>query len=133
MSQENVELVYRTTDAINRRDLDASLAPMDDEVEVIPRAGLMEGTLHGHDGVRRWWETMLDVFPDFTVEVDDVRDVGDRTIATLYVRGHGAGSNVPAEDMLWLVQRWRDGKCIWLRIFDSRDEALALEAVGLPE
>ena len=63
MSQENVDLTYRAYDAFNRRDLDAYLALMDDDVEIIPRADLMEGTFHGHDGIRRWWENLFGVFP----------------------------------------------------------------------
>jgi ketosteroid isomerase-like protein len=37
MSQENVELTYRAFDAFNRRDFDAFLALMDDDVEVFSR------------------------------------------------------------------------------------------------
>jgi ketosteroid isomerase-like protein len=33
MSQENVELVHRVFDAFNRRDLDAMLALIDDDME----------------------------------------------------------------------------------------------------
>jgi ketosteroid isomerase-like protein len=131
MSQENVDLVYRAADAFNRRDLDAALALMDDDVEVIPGAVAMEGGnhYHGHDGVGRWWRDLFDVFPDYAVEVFEVRDVGDMTVAATVLRGHGAGSNVSIEDMVWLVHRWRGGKCIWWRNFGSGDEAL--EAVGL--
>ena len=132
MSQENVELVHRAVDAFNRRDLDAFLALMDDDVEVVPRAAAMEGeTYHGHDGVRRWWKDLLDVFPDFTIEVVEVRDLGDLTVAALRVRGHGAGSDVPLDETIWQVARWRRGKCVWWRSFDTRAEAL--EAVGLSE
>ena len=74
MSQENVELTYRAFDAFNRRDLDASLALMDDDVEGMPRTVFMDGSYHGHDGMRRWWDNWLDTFPDFRIEVVEVRD-----------------------------------------------------------
>ena len=76
MSQENVELHYRCLDAFNRRDLDAFLALMDDDVEVVPRIGAVEGerTYRGHDGVRLWWNNLLDVFPDWNAEVVEMRD-----------------------------------------------------------
>jgi hypothetical protein len=57
MSQENVELVHRLIEAVNRRDLDAALALMDDDVEVASRIVAIEGGLRGHDGVRLWWQT----------------------------------------------------------------------------
>ena len=53
MSQENVELAYRVVDAFNRRDLDAYLAVMDDDVEIVSLLAAMEGGYHGHDGLRR--------------------------------------------------------------------------------
>jgi ketosteroid isomerase-like protein len=131
MSQENVELALQAFDAVNRRDLDALLAVMDDDVEVVTRIAAMEGALHGHDGVRRWWENMFTAFPDYEFEVVDVRDLRDVTLASLRALGHGAGSNVPFEDLLWHASRWRRGKCVWWRAFEA--EAEALEAVGLRE
>ena len=126
-----MELVYRGSDAFSRRDLDAYLALMDDDVEGIPRAARMEGTHHGHEGTRRWWKDLLDAFPDFTVEVVEVRDLGDVTVAALRALGHGAGSDTPIEETVWQVARWRHGKCVWWRNFDTLAEAL--EAAGLSE
>jgi ketosteroid isomerase-like protein len=133
MSKENVELVRRAVDAFNARDLDVSLALMDDDVEVIPRAVSMEGGSHyqGHDGVRRWWKDLLGVFPDFTIEVVEVRDLGDLTLATMRLRGHGAGSDTPTEETIWQVARWRRGTCVSWRTFSNWGEAL--EAAGLSE
>ena len=131
MSQENVELLRRATEAFNRRDLDASLTLTDDDVEVIPRAGAMEGSYRGHDGVRRWWKDLLGVFPDFTIEIVEVRDIGDLTLATTRLRGHGAGSDTPTEETIWQVARWRRGKCVWWRTFSNWGEAL--EAARLSE
>ena len=133
MSQENVELFYRGADALNRRDLDAYLALMADDVEAVPRTGALEGerSYRGHDGVRRWLNSLLDVFPDYSMEVVEVRDLGDLTFATFHARGHGAGSATPTDQATWMMVRWRRGKCVWLRTFDTRAEAL--EAVGLSE
>jgi len=81
MSEENVELAYRSYDAVNRRDLDGLLALMDDDVEAVSRIVAMEGGLHGHDGIRRWWESWFSAFPDYKIEVDEVRDRGDFVFA----------------------------------------------------
>jgi ketosteroid isomerase-like protein len=131
MSQENVELTYRTFDALNRHEFDAFLALMDDEVEIVPRMSAIEGEsgYRGHDGVRRWWDGLLDVFPDYNAEIVDVRDRGELTFATIHVRGHGAGSAAPTDQAAWIVIRWRGGKSVWWRTFDDRDEAL--ETVGM--
>jgi ketosteroid isomerase-like protein len=133
MSQENVEAVRRSIEAFNRRDLAALLAFADTEVVVAPRITAMEGGdfNRGHDGVRRWYESLLDVFPDFKLEADEIRSEGDRTIAALRGVGHGVGSDTPIDDRFWQVAEWREGKCVWWRTYGS--EADALEAVGLRE
>jgi ketosteroid isomerase-like protein len=131
MSQENVKLVHRAFDAFNRRDLDATLALMDDDVEGVPRIAAIEGSYHGHEGMRRWWKNLLDTFPDFTVKVGESRDIGDMTVAAVHLRGQGAGGDTPTEATIWHVARWRLGKCVWWRTFSTRPEAL--EAVGLSE
>ena len=80
MSQENVELVYQAYDAFNRRDMCAYLALADADVEVGSRLAAMEGGYHGHEGIRRWWQNMLDASPDRTIEIVEVRDLGDVTL-----------------------------------------------------
>jgi ketosteroid isomerase-like protein len=131
MSRENVELVRRIFDAFNQRELGSVLTLMDEDVEANSRLAPMEGGYHGHDGIRRWWENLLEVFPDFTIEVIEVRDLGEATIGVLRNRGHGGGSDTPFEEALWLVAWWRLGKCV--RWSACQTEAQALEAVGLGE
>ena len=91
MSQQNVDLVLESYDAFNRRDLDAYLALIDPEVELTPRIMELEGGSYyrGHDGVREWWRTLFAVFPDFSSEIVEVRDLGDSLIIAVRVRGHG--------------------------------------------
>ena len=131
MSQENVERTYRAMDAVNRRDLDTLLALADDDVEAVPAAVAVDGGYQGHEGMRRWWKNWLDVFPDWSIEVVEVRDLGDLTVATLGFRAHGAGSDIPLDQTMWQVVRWERGKYVWWRSFDTRAEAL--KAVGLSE
>jgi ketosteroid isomerase-like protein len=131
MSQENVELHLRSIDAVNRRDLQSFLALMDEDVEAVSRIVAVEGGLHGHDGIRRWWDSWFASFPDYAIEVVGMRDLSDVTIATISAVGHGAGSSLPFEDNVWLACRWRGGKVIWWQVF--RAEAEALKAAGLQE
>ena len=126
-----MELHYRSIDAFNRRDLEAFLTLMDKDVEAVSRIVAVEGGLHGHDGIRQWWDNWLEIFPDYKLEVVGMRDLGDATIATFSAVGHGAGSELPFEDNAWLACRWRHGKCIWWQVF--RAEADAREAAELAE
>jgi ketosteroid isomerase-like protein len=133
MSEENVELCYRANDAFNRRDLDAWLALSDPEVEFNTLILELEGSpsYRGHDGVRSWWEKLLGVFPDFSSEIEELRDLGDVTVMRVRQRAHGIESDAPTEQTAWLVTEWRDKKAIWWRAV--RSEAEALEAAGLRE
>ena len=131
MSQENVELAYQASDAFNRRDLDALLALMDADVEYVSALVAIEGGYHGHDGIRRWWKNLLDTFPDFIIEVVEVRDLGDLSVAVLRNRAHSAGSDTTIEQRQWQVAQWRDKKLVWGCGYPT--EAEALEAVRLRE
>ena len=74
---------------------------------------------------------MLDASPDRTVEIVEVRDLGDVTLTLIHVRGHGAASDIPYEETIWSVARWCGKKAVWWSVFPT--EAEALEAVGLRE
>jgi len=131
MSQENLELTRRAFQALEDRDLDDLLAMMADDVEAFPLLAGMEGGYRGHDGISRWWTSLLGTFPDFCAEIVELRDLGDWTIAVLRVRGHGAGSDTPVDATAWQVTLFRHGKCIGWHVFTSEREAL--ELVGLAE
>jgi hypothetical protein len=131
MSRENVELAQRALDAFNRRDWEACLALVDEGVEIESRLVAMEGTYHGHEGLRRWWNDFLGAFPDYTAEILEIRDLGDVTLGHVRGWGHSAGSDTPLIDPFWQPTRWRDGKCVWWR--NCSTEAEALEAVRLRE
>ena len=131
MSQENVELARRAYDAFNRRDWDAFLGLVDENVEVESRLVVMEGGYHGHDGLRRWWDDFLGAFPDYTVEIEQLRDLGEVTLLHSRGWGHSAGSDTPLVDPFWQPIRWANGKCVWWRNCSTEAEALA--AAGLLE
>ena len=103
---------------------------MDEEVEYLPlfRA---DGWHRGHDGMRRWWDELLDAMPNARIEVVDWRESGDVTVGHMRIRGRGAGSDVPIDQDVWQATRWRQGKCVWGS--NHPTEAAALEAAGLSE
>jgi ketosteroid isomerase-like protein len=131
MSQDNLDLTRRAVEAFAARDLDALLTVLDEEVDAFPILAGMEGGYHGHDGIRRWWASLLGTFPDFRAEIVELRDLGDWTIAALRTRGHGAGSDTPIDTTVWQVIQFRGGKGIRWCAYTSEREAL--EAVGPSE
>ena len=133
MSQKNVEieeLARRTFDAINRGDLDGLLAVTDPEAEFTSMIAEAEGeTFRGHDGVRRWWQSVRGAFTEVHWDYDMVQARSDRGVAMLRIEGTLSG--VEVVQTMWQAIVLRDGKGVWWGFY--RTEAEALEAVGLSE
>ena len=136
MSQENVEVVLQLHAAFNEADLDALLSGWDAGAEY--HAAMTqsvegdEGVFRGHDGLRRWWQELRDLYDGLRSEVLEVRDHGEQVVVSFTIRGRGKGSGVLLEGQeLTQVFTVRQGKVIEGRDYFSRDEAL--EAAGLPE
>ena len=129
---ENVELHERGIKAVNRQDFDALLELMDPDVTASPLIATVEGSAyHGSSGIREWWEDLHNAFPDFRVELGQIRSEGNVTIAPLHAHGRGSGSDLPIDWPMWQVVEWRNGKCLSWQTFRSEPEALA--AAGLRE
>ena len=133
LSQANVVQQYRAADAFSRRDLDAFLAICDPDIEVISRHLALDGSGHlrGHAAVRLWWDSLVGVYPNFTSEIEDVRECGDLTVGRQLFRGQSNGSGTQMEQVAWQVTKWRDNKAVWWRSFST--EAEAFDAAGLSE
>jgi ketosteroid isomerase-like protein len=133
MSQENVELVRASYDALNRGDIGAVAATVADDAEITTILSAVEGGRYtGPEGIRSWWED--DVLPMFTsirFELRDLIDRDDLVIGTVAIHARGRGSAVDVEQVFTHVHRFRNGKVIQFKSYTARGEAL--EAVGLRE
>jgi ketosteroid isomerase-like protein len=131
MSQENVELAHRANDAFNRHDFDALLALIDPNIEFTSRIVELEGggPFRGHDGIKEWWANLFGVFPEFSSKIEEVRDLGDLTLARMRQHSQGMEKDSPADQTQWHLAEWREGKKIRWRVFVNEDEAL--EDAGL--
>lgn len=126
---ENVELTLRACDAFNGRDWEAFAAFMHPDVEVESRLVAMEGGYRGEEGLRNWRDAIIGFLPDYTVQVQEIRDVGgDLVLVHSLGTAHGAASATPVHDPFWQVLEWRDGKCLWWR--NCSTEAEANEAIA---
>lgn len=129
MVQENVERVHVVLEVWNRGDVDALVQLMSTDVEISTALAGVEGSYRGREGVRRWWRDFHEVFPDWRAEALEVRPVGDATVASLRLTGHGGGSGAPVDQTIWHVMHWRDGKAVRISRHEVEAEALAAAAV----
>jgi len=128
MSSENVELTRRAYDAFNRRDWATFGALMDPDIEVQSRLAAMEGAYRGEEGLRDWRDAIMRFLPDYTVDLEEIRDLGDIVLVRSLGTAHGAASETPVHDPFWQALEWRDGRCTWWR--NCNTEAEALEAIA---
>jgi len=98
MPHDNAELTRQAYDAFNQRDWRAFAALMHHDIEVESRLVAMEGGYRGDDGLRRWREAIMGFIPDYTVEIQEMRDLGGVMLLRTIGRGHGAASETPVHD-----------------------------------
>ena len=136
MSQENVEAVWRGVQAWNTDDLDAALAELHPDVEWHPSLEpAFEGkatTFKGHDGARRAWaEYRGEMFERLTIQVEEVRDLGESVLLLGRFTVTGRATHIEFDTEVGQLITFRDGKIATVHDYLSHREAL--EAAGLSE
>jgi ketosteroid isomerase-like protein len=134
MSEENVEVVRRNTDAFSRGDFDGFMedwAP-DAVVDWSNSRGPDASVYRGQDEIRAFAERFSEAFEEIRIDlVDEPVEVKDGLVLAenvTYLRGR-EGVEVQARSA-WLVT-FRDGEQTSLTLYQTKREAL--EAAGLSE
>ena len=132
MSEENVQVVRRGHEAFRDSGEEAIFEYLHADIDVTPGEELLDtGTLHGHGGFRRFFQTMRDAFGDFGWEPQEFVDRGDDIVVATRFFAEGRGSGAPVEAMVYNVWTVRQRKAVRVRGFLSRSDAL--EAADLEE
>ena len=130
MSKQNLEVVRRSLDAWNRRDLDRALAEMhpDCVVDWSESRGPDSGIYRGRERVRRFYEGWLELFDQVDIQPEDLIDVGEHVVVPNrgFARGR-EGVTVTASSTQ--VFTFREGKIVRVRLYQQKETAL--RAVGL--
>ena len=87
------------------------------------------GRLPRARGLRRWWDDVFQILPDYRVEVLQACRLGEGALAHIRDPGSGGAGGAPVIDPFWQVAVGADGKCVWWRNCSTKAEAL--EALGL--
>ena len=130
MPSDNAELARRGYAAFAAGDLDA-LAEILHEDFVLYDSALLpdQGVYRGFEGFLENYRKLLDSFEEFTVEPEEIVDVGDdRLVVALRMSGRGKGSQVAVEARLAHLWTVRDGRAVELRVYNTKEAAL--EAAG---
>ena len=132
MSQENVEVLRRAFAAWNRNDWEGLMACYAPDVITVPPAEWPEAeTGTSRDALRHQFEQTKAPWEEERIEVDEIRDLGERALALYRWIGRGRGSHVEVEHPIATLHTFRDRKIVRLEYF--LDQSKALEAAGLRE
>jgi ketosteroid isomerase-like protein len=134
MSQENIELVRRTIDLFNAREIDRALdgVPGDFEMDWSNSIGPLKGIYRGRQQVLKLWRSFLDAWDAVQWDPEEIIEVGDtRVVVVNHVRMRGRGSGVDVDAtgvQLWTIKA---GEAQRVKLYQSKADAL--EAAGLSE
>lgn len=133
MSERNVDLIQRGIDAFNRRDFDAALAAVRDDVtweRFLSRAEANSAVVRGKDELRAVWESQVEAV-DLRLEPQEFIAAGnDKVVVPSRMAARGSGSEIAlSAPVTWVWTIDAGGLAFKVEAFDSL--AAALEAVGL--
>lgn len=129
MSRENAELVGRHMEAYLTGDFEGALAAYSPDV-VCDVSARPEGQVYsGRAGIVEAFRVWRGTWENWTGEIEEIIDAGDRVLMVLHESGRGKGSGVPVEQRTFFVYALRDGMIV--RVTVLIDELQAREAAGL--
>ena len=127
MSQENVEIVRRSFEAFNTRDVDALVSLSAEDCEWVPLRAQLEGMVYrGHEGVRQFVSDMDEDWESFRIDPLEFHARRDRVavLGQVLALGH---SGVQIDSIAGFVFELDQGRI--RRITSHSDPERALEAV----
>jgi ketosteroid isomerase-like protein len=132
MSEENVEVVRRAVDAINRRDIDAYLACCTEDIQLVPPNAQIDGSYEGPSGVRQFLADVEGAMPDLRLEVEGLESIGpDEVLAHVRATASGRTTGIDTGAKFINVYELANGRISRVRGFPDRE--MALRAAGLSE
>jgi ketosteroid isomerase-like protein len=130
VSQENIDLAHRNSEAFKRGDWESFAASLDPHVVVRPDPTWPEQSIYGRAAVVEFYKSASETFgPDSSIE--EIIDLGDRLLIRTHWATRGQRSGIETDLILSEVVTYRDGCSVFVEYF--LDPQQALKAVGLEE
>ena len=132
MSQENVEIVRRIYERLNRGDVEGVVELCDDDFRIDMSERVFNPDVYrGHDGIRRFYEGVREAWESYRWDVEETRVAGDSVVAMLHCTAQSREGGPGVDWRVAWLWKLRRGKPVSVRFYRHRAEAL--EAAGLQE
>jgi ketosteroid isomerase-like protein len=129
MTEDDIRVLLDGYEAWNRREFDVLAEVLHPEMEWEPAFGdLNAGVHHGADGFRRFVDSWLDSFDDFSIHPELLVQAGDTVIIVAHQHGRGQGSGVELDARVVHVWTIEDRQA--RRWWGPRSLDEALDAIG---
>jgi ketosteroid isomerase-like protein len=133
MSEENVDVVRRMYEALDRHDGDAALSCFAEDCVCEDAPGVPDHTTYrGGQGVRRRERRFRETWGDLAwapLQFIDAED--DQVVAVVAMHAHGRASDIPVDFPAVFLYEVRDGLIVRDRPYWSKSQAF--DAAGLSE
>lgn len=132
MSQENVEIVRKSLEALLREDWDAAVADISPTAEAHDHDIPDSDVYIGPDGFLNWISQWGESFDPWTMEDLEFRPAPENRVVALFrMRATGRASGVEVERLDGLTYTLAEGSIIRMDYFNEQRQAI--EAAGLSD
>jgi ketosteroid isomerase-like protein len=123
----SAEIVQQAHDALNRGDIDGLTSICDPSfvLDMSDRV-LNPATYDGHDGIRRFYDEVSEVWESFSWDPLEIHELEQGTVAVIHSKGIGRGSGVALDRRAAMVWQVEADRALSLTFY--REVAAAIEA-----
>jgi ketosteroid isomerase-like protein len=121
-------IVRQMLDTLNSEGTEAALALFAEDFHgvVPPELSAEPDSYHGHDGVRRYFDSFHEIVDGLRFDAEELVDVAPDTVAARgLITGSGRESGIPIEMRVPMLMRLRDGKLTEIAAYTDWDDAVA--------
>ena len=122
----DVQRVESSYDALNRGDIDGTVAVLHDDASWVEHSDLPEaGTYEGVATIRSFLELYLESWEEFHQEIEETIVRGPCVLLFIHLRARGKGSGIEVDSRYAHMWRLGDGEGTRVDAYYDRDQALA--------